>query len=134
MSCRVVIAGGPRTGKTTLASTIAAEHGLSPLSTDDLMGRFEWSALSEHVAERMSEPGPWLWEGVRAVHAMRKWLASHPQGAPADFVLWLSVPKVERTPGQVTMGKGVTKVWQEIAAELRRRGTRILTDTQGELS
>ena len=42
---RVCIVGGPRTGKTTLASTM-----LEPLHTDDLIGTLDWSEASEFIA------------------------------------------------------------------------------------
>jgi hypothetical protein len=43
---RLVIAGGPRTGKTTLAAELAGKTGAPVHHTDDLIGGFAWSDAS----------------------------------------------------------------------------------------
>lgn len=128
---RIVIAGAPRTGKTTLAARLAAEHGLALRSTDILIGKFDWSDASAEAAKWMDEPGGFVWEGVAIPRALRKWLAAHPEGLPADRFVWLSVPREQQTKGQAACGKGCATVWTEILPELRRRGAQIFTDTEG---
>lgn len=119
---RILIAGGPRVGKTTLAAGMRSVLGIVPRSTDDLIGRFPWSDASAEVARWLEEPGPWVVEGVAVPRALRKWLEANAEGLPAD-ALWFSTrPKVDRTPGQITMAKGVASVWAEVEPELRRRG------------
>lgn len=119
---RIVITGGPRTGKTTAATAL----GLPVRHTDDTK-HMEWSAASAEVATWFDAPGPWVIEGVSAPRALRKWLAAHAEGKPCDVVQRLTVARVALTPGQSTMAKGVETVWREIEPELRRRGVRIET-------
>jgi len=74
------------------------------------------------VSHWIEEPGPWVIEGVTVVRALRKWLAAHPTGAPADVLYVSEEPKVRLTPQQAAMGKGFTKIWCEVSDELRARG------------
>jgi adenylate kinase family enzyme len=116
---RIAIAGGPRCGKTTLAAKLGdARH------TDDVMS-LGWSEASAEVAAWFDAAGPWIIEGVAVPRALRKWLASHPEGKPVDVVYWLGEPFVDLTKGQSAMDKGCSKVWREIEEELRSRGVAI---------
>jgi hypothetical protein len=132
MGPRIVICGGPKTGKTTLAGKVAHRiRAREVRHTDELIGVLPWSEDSEEVARWFSIPGPWIVEGVAAVRALRKWLASHPEGAPCDLVCWLSEPKVPRTPGQERLAKGTATVWAGTEQGLRNRGVIIVEN--GEL-
>lgn len=123
---RVVLVGGPRTGKTTGAKKLGAARELRVRNTDDLIATHGWSEASSEVAQWMSEGGSWVIEGVATVRALRKWLASNPAPAvPADHIVWLEKAFVPRTAPQEGMAKGVATVWKEIEPELRRRGVRI---------
>jgi hypothetical protein len=122
---RVLIAGGPRTGKTTLAEQLAAVSGAPVRHTDDLVGKLDWSAASSEVAGWIEAPGPWIVEGVAVGRALRKWFAAHPEGAPADLIYWCLAPKVARSRGQITMAKGCLTVWGDIQPLLRARGVEI---------
>lgn len=133
MPTRILIVGGPKTGKTTLALKMAAAVGLTPKHTDDLIDKLDWSAASATVAEWMDEPGNLLIEGVAVPRALRKWLAAHPEGKPADRVIYLSQSHQELTKGQLAMTKGVATVWREIAAELLARGVDIMFDPVDEV-
>lgn len=117
MSKRVVIVGGPRTGKTTLAKRMSgnAQH------TDNTM-KDGWSEGSERVAGWMGRPGPSVIEGVATARALRKWLAANPIGKPCDEVICLRTPRVTQSKGQAAMAKGVHTVFDGIAEELKRRG------------
>jgi hypothetical protein len=136
---RLVIAGGPRTGKSTLARKLAADMGLQPnsetndahgvygyglavRSTDELIGQKDWSGASAEVARWMDAPGPWILEGVVMCRALRKWLAAHPTGSPCDEVLYVCEAKVPQTPGQQSMTKGCLTVFGDIESALERRG------------
>ncbi len=139
---RTVIAGGPRTGKSTLARQLASEMGLQPnsesndglgaygyglavRSTDELLGRKDWSESSAEVALWMDRPGPWILEGVVMPRALRKWLAAHPTGSPCDEVWYVREAKVPQTRGQAAMHKGCDTVMAEIESALERRGVRL---------
>lgn len=119
---RILVAGGPRTGKTTLADALAAGLGVEARHTDDLIDKLEWSELSAEVANWLNEPGPWVIEGVRVVHAVRKWLAKNAEGLPCDVLYWSEVPKVELEPRHRPMTKGVKTVWSEVVDPLFARG------------
>lgn len=126
---RIVIVGGPDTGKTTLAEKLSRETPFARVrSTDELIEQTDWSGVSRIVAEEwLEEPGPWVIEGVATARALRKWLQAHPDtGAPCDKVIVLAYPKVaEQKPGQVAMGKGVLTVFTQIAATLQERGVEV---------
>lgn len=121
MTERICIIGGPRTGKTTLSGTMS-----NVLHTDDLIGQFDWSGVSEHVAtDWLARPGPWVIEGVAVVRALRKWLAANADGVPCERVIVLTKPLVELSNGQASMAKGHEKVWQEVQPLLLARGVAV---------
>lgn len=124
MTTRVVIAGGPKTGKSSLAECLEAIDVARIRHTDDL-AHLGWSEASAAAALWFGAPGPWIVEGVAAARALRKWLASHPEGKPCDVVYVLDEPVVARTPGQETMAKGCQTVFAEVRPELVRRGVEI---------
>jgi hypothetical protein len=127
---RIVVAGGPRTGKTTLAAELAREQlgCRKVLHTDNLIGLCSWSEASARVARWIEEPAPWIIEGVAAVRALRKWFAAHPRAGeqPASRIYWLERALVPRTPGQDAMAKACATVWAEVLPELRRRRVEVV--------
>jgi hypothetical protein len=137
---RICIAGGPRTGKTTLAGKLQADFigerrawldvealraAMPVRHTDDLID-LGWSDASAAAALWFDDPGPWIVEGVAVPRALRKWLAAHPEGKPCDVVHWLEEPMDLRSKGQIAMGKGCATVWEEIHDALTERGVRIV--------
>lgn len=113
---RVIIAGWPRSGKTTLAAEMARASDLRLRHTDDTMATLDWSAGSAAVAFWFDEPGPWIVEGVSAVRALRKWREAHPgEPPPCDKFIYLSEAVVAMTAKQIAMGKGVDTVLAGIA-------------------
>lgn len=130
---RIVIVGGPHTGKTTLGRTLAVRHRMILRHTDDLVGLLEWSEESAEVATWFDLAGPWIVEGVCTARALRKWLRNHPAGLPCDFVLWQSVPKTALTEGQQTMTKATSTIWAEAMPEFIRRGGIVLSETDGPI-
>lgn len=122
----MVLAGGPKTGKSTLSERIAEILGTTPLHTDDLMGQLDWSAASAEVARWMSKlPAPWCIEGVSTVRALRKALSGTSR-RPCDVLVVLTEPKVPTTPGQQVMARGVHTVLHGIRPELVARGVEIV--------
>jgi hypothetical protein len=126
---RIVVVGGPNTGKSTLAHALGQglpEPTHQVRSTDELVGVLEWSEVSAEVARWLDEPGPWVIEGVATARALRKWLAAHP-GERLDLtVVLLSKAFGETSKGQAAMGKGVATVWNEIVIEVLARGARVI--------
>jgi len=123
---RVVVAGGPRTGKSTFAETLRKASGAQILHTDDLI-HLGWSEASQEAATWIVKrpPRPWILEGVAAARALRKVLGATDDLQPCDVVYVLDVPVVARTKGQVSMAKGCVKVFTEIEPELLARGVTV---------
>ena len=120
---RVVLAGGPRTGKTTIAE--ALQHRIRTRSTDALIGSYDFAeGAPAEVARWMAEPGPWLIEGVAAIRAARAYLQAV-ESAPCDLLVWLAVPFVERSQTQRGMAKGCETVFRQILPELEARGVEV---------
>lgn len=121
---RILIAGGPKCGKTTFAATL----GLAVRHTDDLIGTMSWSDVSDHVASRwMMLPGEWCIEGVAVARAIRKWLDANANGKPADRVYHMPEAKIELDARQEGMRKSCLTVFNEIRPELMARGCLIIT-------
>lgn len=128
---RIVILGGPRTGKTTLANSWSeCPVGTPVRHTDDLIP-LGWSEASQAASLWFDEPGPWIIEGVAAVRALRKWRDQHPgERPPVDRVIALWEPHVTLSKGQATMAKGVESVWREIVMWLIDSG--VLVEGRGK--
>lgn len=124
---RIVIAGVPKAGKTTLA--LRGDYPGAVRHTDDLIRQDAWSEASAEVAGWLDEPGPWVIEGVAAVRALRKWCSWHPVGKPCDRVLWLGEPRFGLAGGQLSLAKGCWTVWLGVRDELRARG--VIVDQMG---
>jgi len=128
----LAIAGGPRSGKTTLATELALRSGTALLSTDDLIG-LGWSEASQAVAARMlTASADLIVEGVAVARAIRKALAQA-AGRPCDRLVLLAGRRREAgpaSPGQAAMAKGVDTVLAEILPELAARGVE-LVDADG---
>ena len=120
----LAIAGGPRTGKTTAAIELALRSGTALLSTDGL-AHLGWSEASQATAARMlTASADLIVEGVAVARALRKALGQT-AGRPCDRLLVLERPRLELSPGQRAMAKGVDTVLAEILPELRARGVAV---------
>ena len=119
---RVIIAGGPRTGKTSLAVRASERFGIRLRHGDALVGEMEWSEASEEVARWFDALGEWIVEGVVAPRAIRKWMAANEGKKLNATVVYLSNPIQMTSKGQIAMAKGVETVWSEIAAQLEEAG------------
>jgi adenylate kinase family enzyme len=124
---RILVIGGPKVGKTTLADKLGAHHGVPVRHTDDLIGSHDWSAASDEVCRWMGEPGDWIIEGVAVVRAVRKFFDRHHRSeAPCEQVYFSQTPRVPLIlPGHVSMTKGVLTVWSQVNRELVQRGVKV---------
>jgi hypothetical protein len=125
-SRRILILGGSGAGKTTLARKLARDRGIPHRSTDELIHEpgLDWSAVSERVArDWLAQSGPWVIEGARAAHALRKWRSLNPkaQELPVDCVVaMLGHPWVRRSAGQESQAAGIGTIWHSIEPWVRR--------------
>jgi hypothetical protein len=100
---RIAIAGGPRTGKSSIASTITDRP---VIATDDYM-RLPWDDVPRAVIAQASASGArFVVEGVQVTRALRK-------GLQVDAVVWLDTPHVELTGAQQGMRTGMETVFRE---------------------
>ena len=127
---RVVVAGGPKAGKTFTAAALGLRLGVPVRGTDELVHRgLDWSAVSEEAAEWIATPGEWVVEGVATVRALRKWVQA---GAPLRegvAVVWLPSAVVGRTERQEAMARGAETVWREVFPELVALGVTVIQRT-----
>lgn len=124
MAKRLIIVGGPSTGKTSLAQELSVKHGITNVRQTDQLTALGWSEASAEAAKWIDEPGDWIVEGVVAPRALRKWLAANP-GKPlpeGTSIYVLTRPYVPQSKGQQTMTKGIYTVLTEIYGDLVARG------------
>lgn len=127
---RIVIVGGPGTGKTTLALALGSKYNTPIKHTDSLIDTMGWSEVSTEVSRWFDLPGPWLVEGVATVRALRKWLQGHSSGTkPADIVIFLGSPQKARTAQQRAMATGCDTIWQQVEPGLLELGVEIYYDS-----
>lgn len=145
-SRRIVIVGGPRRGKSTIARQLR-DSNIPTYCTDPqslvkdveenvtyLPEGLSWSDSSQWVADNwLTKPGPWCVEGIAAVRALRK-LVSKPDYFDVNvtgievIVLESAHPDAEVSSKQESTAKAVMTMWSEIqhhfpkASKIKRDG------------
>lgn len=119
---RVLIIGGPSVGKSTLAKLIAAD-GRDAHDSDELI-ELGWTEASDAGVVWLDFDGPWVLEGTAMVRALRKWLKDR-GGKPADLVVFLQRPLMERSSGQDGMAAGVATIFAQVEPQLRARAVEV---------
>ena len=104
----MAIAGGPRTGKTTL-SLEAADRPV--FHTDETKDR-PWGDQPAIWMERLGTEPRFVVEGVQVARCLRK-------GLQVDAIVYLTVPHRALTPGQEAMHKGVGSVFSDYLGAAR---------------
>lgn len=132
---RIVVVGGPRTGKTTYATELAKKLGVhlastgkrteqegGLVSTDNYMKRGTWKEVPDLIINDLRNRDSFVLEGTQAARVLRRWYKQNPDEPKLDKVLVFGRPWVQRTPGQIGMAKGVQTVLTDLAPLLARAG------------
>jgi adenylate kinase family enzyme len=122
----VILCGGPRTGKSTLAVRLSERHSIPVKFGDSLVGTHEWSEASLEVSNWIDDPEPWIIDGVVAVRALRKWLPRNPDAKPDFVVVYMRDNIQVQTDKQKAMAKAIHTIWKEVEPELVRRGIKVI--------
>jgi hypothetical protein len=109
---RIVVAGVPRAGKSTLAAYLA--QGAPVVATDDYLG-LGHDRLPDGVAARLDGCAEWVLEGCQAGRVLRR----YPHLAEGAIVYYLARPVLMLTPGQRRQAKGIATVWERTQGALR---------------
>ena len=99
---KIAVAGGPRTGKTTLVRHV---FDRPVFSTDDTMSQ-PWEDQPQIAIERVQDREKFVLEGVQVGRALRK-------GLKVDAVIVMEQPMVELSPHQASMAAGCRKILAE---------------------
>jgi hypothetical protein len=137
---QIVIAGGPRTGKSTLSNALGQHLRIRPeqvAHTDDLVGVLSWSDSSAEVARWIYDQdpyGPQIVEGVAVSRALRKGALDRPETErPCTVLVHLTFPFEKLTDGQSRMAKGEQTVYSEIRDDLLLRGVCLVEPVRDEI-
>lgn len=130
-SRRIVLIGGPRAGKSTIARAYR-EQGIPTFCSDPasmvkepedgvtyLPDGLAWSESSQYVADNwLSQPAPWCVEGIATARALRKVINAGKLDTLSGIevvVLDSAHENASPTPAQERAAKGVMTVWNGIA-------------------
>lgn len=125
---RVVIAGGPRVGKSTLFRSMALDYPVA-IGTDDFM-HLPWEAVPNAVISVLERSDDWLLEGVQALRVLRRWIRDRTDYPGVDLVYYLTEPMAARTPRHWSMAKAIDKHWRDVVPRLAADGTDIIREVQ----
>lgn len=118
---KLVIGGGARCGKTTLAELLSREHGLPVYHADDLL-HLGWSGASDAFADVIAHGRDGIYEGVASIRALRKLLRHARPSRPCTRYVHLSQPHLPLTAAQAGMNAAVQSIWRDLAPRLRSCG------------
>ena len=100
---RIAIAGGPKAGKTSLASELADRQ---VYHTDDFK-ELSWKDQPGIIIQLLKDKSRFVVEGIQVARALRK-------GLEVDIVIFIKFPKVELNGRQEGMRKMVDKDWYAV--------------------
>jgi len=145
---RIVVLGGPRTGKSTYATKLAKELGIhlastgkrteqpeGLVSTDNYLDKGTYEDLPDRVIADLRGRESFVLEGTQAARVLRRWLRTAPEEVKLDKVLgFLGRPWVARTPKQEATAKGVRTTLRDLEPMLRDAGIPFEHMTPPEIS
>ena len=141
---RIVVIGGPRTGKTTYATKLARELGVhlastgkhteqpeglvsvknyGKISTDDYVNKYSYADLPSKVIADLRQMENFVLEGTQAARVLRRWIRETPDEPRIEKTLvFMGRPWVKRSPKQEATAKGVRTTWRELEPMLKAHG------------
>lgn len=126
---KICIAGGPHTGKTTLAQALGHELGApwarSTHHTDDFKYQ-PWEEQALSVADVIESDESRIIEGVSVARGLRALLRRDPRHNWCDVLYIMERYKSPVTPAHISMTKGVITVLETVGKMLQRQGTTVL--------
>lgn len=125
---RIVIAGGPRTGKSTLFRSLALDFAVA-IGTDDFMDR-PWDAVPDAIVDVLEKHDEFLLEGVNAARVLRRWIRDRQTFPGIDVCYYLTSPMVPQTKAQASMTKAIATVWKDVLPRLVADGTTIVREVE----
>lgn len=124
---RLVIAGGPQSGKTTLADEYS--RYLPIIHADGMHMLKSWRFRVMVVHHYLRQPGPWLVEGVTVASALKIWLRENngqkDSRLPCDEIIYLTRSYGSLTHGQRAVQRLVTSACQLILPKLEALGVKV---------
>ena len=118
MSKRILIVGGPRTGKTTLSRELQEETRLPTFHTDDFLHLKDFRAQTTATTNWLLVEPDYIVEGVHTVYALRRLLEERYEGekpAPLpDLIHFCEKPFERLHTGQERLWRGVNTVMYDL--------------------
>ncbi len=111
---RIALAGGPRTGKTTLSLLVDRKVRVH---TDDFR-QYNWDQVPERVIAVCHSHPAFIVEGVQVGRCLRK-------GLQVDLVIWFEEPHEALSKGQMAMRKGCETIFHDWASNVKN-GPKVL--------
>lgn len=124
---RIVIAGAPRCGKSTLLRELALDFPCA-VSTDDFIHHTPWEEVPNACIRVLEKYDSWALEGVNAVRVLRRWIRDLGTCPLIDKVYYLTKPMAPRKPAHESMAKGIHKQWREVEPWLLKMGVEIVRE------
>ncbi len=110
---KIVIAGGPRTGKSTFATRLNKELNIPIVSTDNYIA-CGWSEAPHEIINDIKDLDNYILEGVNCGRVIRK-LNEKGLDICFDKVYYLGEPVVKyEKKGQESLAKGCKTVWLDV--------------------
>lgn len=122
---RVVICGGPRSGKSSLAAHLGERNADRIRHTDHLIGTHRWDEAVAEVADWFNRPAPWIVEGVVSGEALGARLDAERDTKPCDLAIFLHGSRKPLSMGQAKMAAKCLAAWESVREVLRARGVEL---------
>lgn len=122
---KIIIAGGPRTSKSTFAKELNKKLNIPIVSTDDYIA-CGWSEAPHEIIDAIKDLPSYILEGVNAGRTIRKMVEKNIE-LDFDRVYYLEEPVIEYDKkGQMSLAKGCKTVWLDVIPSLDSAGIEVI--------